>query len=223
MKINLPHRVAERKSKCWFAQLYPTLWISWTIAHQGPLVHRVLQARILEWVAVPFSEGYSPPRDRTWVSWIAGRLFTIWTKLVLVKVKHFTWLLTSPCAWHTVSPNKLKHLSLEQRMVYCQATQWDRWLMLWKAFAPWRVSAKYFLKDKWERGRVKGYAISLCTMLWQSGRFIPIPKKGNAKECSNYCSFALISQASQVLLKILQESQVSTIHQPWASRCSSWI
>ena len=34
--------------------------------------------------------------------------------------------------------------------------------------------------------------------------FIPIPKKGNAKECSNYCRIALISHASKVMLKILQ-------------------
>ena len=34
--------------------------------------------------------------------------------------------------------------------------------------------------------------------------FIPIPKKGNAKECSNYCTMALISHASKVMLKILQ-------------------
>ena len=34
--------------------------------------------------------------------------------------------------------------------------------------------------------------------------FIPIPKKGNAKECSNYCTIALISHASRVMLKILQ-------------------
>ena len=34
--------------------------------------------------------------------------------------------------------------------------------------------------------------------------FIPIPKKGNAKECSNYCTLALISHASKVMLKILQ-------------------
>ena len=33
---------------------------------------------------------------------------------------------------------------------------------------------------------------------------MPIPKKGNAKECSNYCSIALISHASKVMLKILQ-------------------
>ena len=34
--------------------------------------------------------------------------------------------------------------------------------------------------------------------------FIPIPKKGNAKDCSNYCTIALISHASKVMLKILK-------------------
>ena len=34
--------------------------------------------------------------------------------------------------------------------------------------------------------------------------FIPVPKKGNAKECSNYCTIAFISHASKVVLKILQ-------------------
>ena len=36
--------------------------------------------------------------------------------------------------------------------------------------------------------------------------FIPIPKKGNGKECSNYHTTALISQASKVILKILQDT-----------------
>ena len=44
----------------------------------GSSVHGILQTRILEWVAVPFSKGSSQPRDWTWVSCIAGRLFTIW-------------------------------------------------------------------------------------------------------------------------------------------------
>ena len=39
---------------------------------------------------------------------------------------------------------------------------------------------------------------------WKSPVFIPIPKKGNAKECSNYCTIVLISHASNVMLKILQ-------------------
>ena len=45
--------------------------------------------------------------------------------------------------------------------------------------------------------------------------FNPIPKKGNAKECSNYCTTALISQASKVMLKILQARlQQYVNHQP---------
>ena len=39
---------------------------------------------------------------------------------------------------------------------------------------------------------------------WKRSIFIPIPKKGNAKECSNYCTIALVSHASKVMLKILQ-------------------
>ena len=39
---------------------------------------------------------------------------------------------------------------------------------------------------------------------WKKSVFIPIPKKGNAKKCSNYCTIACTSQASKVMLKILQ-------------------
>ena len=41
---------------------------------------------------------------------------------------------------------------------------------------------------------------------WKQLGFITVPKKGNAKECSNYCMIALISHASKVVLKILQAS-----------------
>ena len=41
-------------------------------------VHGILQARILEWVAFPFSRGSSQPRDQTQVSHIAGGFFTSW-------------------------------------------------------------------------------------------------------------------------------------------------
>ena len=54
---------------------------------------------------------------------------------------------------------------------------------------------------------------SVCQQIWETQQwpqnwkrsvFIPIPKKGNAKECSNYHAIALISHASKVMLKILQ-------------------
>ena len=44
----------------------------------GSSVHSILEARILEWVAISFSRRSSRPRDRAWVSCTAGRLFTIW-------------------------------------------------------------------------------------------------------------------------------------------------
>ena len=43
----------------------------------GSSVHRILQARVLEWVAIPFSRGSSGPRDRTQVSYAAGRFSII--------------------------------------------------------------------------------------------------------------------------------------------------
>ena len=49
----------------------------WTVAHQALLSMGILQAQILEWVAMPSSRGSSPPRDRTQVSHFAGQFFTI--------------------------------------------------------------------------------------------------------------------------------------------------
>ena len=43
----------------------------------GSSVHGISQARIMEWVSIPFSRGSSRPRDRTPVSCIAGRFFTV--------------------------------------------------------------------------------------------------------------------------------------------------
>ena len=54
--------------------LRPHRLFSWP----GSSIHGIFQARVLEWVAISFSRGSSSPRERTWVSHIAGRLFTIW-------------------------------------------------------------------------------------------------------------------------------------------------
>ena len=47
----------------------------------------------------------------------------------------------------------------------------------------------------------------------ESSVFIPIPKKGNAKECSNYCKIVLISHASKVMLKIIQARPQQYVNQ----------
>ena len=62
---------------------------------------------------------------------------------------------------------------------------------------------------------------SICQQIWKTEQwpqdwkrsiFIPIPKKGNAKECSNYCTIPLISQASKIMLKILQARLQQYMH-----------
>ena len=63
---------------------------------------------------------------------------------------------------------------------------------------------------------------SICQKIWKTQQWpqdwkrsviIPIPKKGNAKECSNYCTIALISHTSKVMLKILQVSLQQHVNQ----------
>ena len=72
---------------------------------------------------------------------------------------------------------------------------------------------------------------SICQQIWKTQQwpqgwkravFIPIPKKGNAKECSNYHTIALISHTGKVMLKILQARLQQYVNCK-LPRCSSWI
>ena len=74
----------------------------------GSSVHGIFQASVLEWVAISFSRGSSRPRDRTQVSCIGGRCFTIWAIL--------PWKIP----W-TGEPGRLKFLGL-QRVWYTEHT-----------------------------------------------------------------------------------------------------
>ena len=96
----------KRQSKA-LAQSCPTLRDPMDCSLPGSSVHGILQARILEWVAISFSRISSQPRDWTWVSRIAGRHFTIWairkahritkhqtqlmTKTIMIKVQRAIW------------------------------------------------------------------------------------------------------------------------------------
>ena len=60
-------------------------------------VHGILQARILEWVAIPFSRWPFRPRDPTQVTCIAGRFFTVWA--ARIKGMHQLFLLISEIFW----------------------------------------------------------------------------------------------------------------------------
>ena len=94
-RLDLCHQ-AQRSAKdcqhqpacaCMCAWSCLTLCVPMDCSPPGSSVHGILQARILEWVAIPFSRGSSWPRDRTWVLCIAGRFAlqyveSSWTKPV---------------------------------------------------------------------------------------------------------------------------------------------
>ena len=72
----MPCNQSESESEV--TQLCPTLCDPMDCSPPGFSVHGILQARVLEWVAISFSRGSSKPRDRTQVSHIAGRRFNLW-------------------------------------------------------------------------------------------------------------------------------------------------
>ena len=65
------------KSESEVAQSCPTLCDPMVCSLSGFSIHGIFQARVLEWIAISFSRGSSRPRNRTWVSRIAGIRFTV--------------------------------------------------------------------------------------------------------------------------------------------------
>ena len=69
-------KTSQERLKVLAAQLCPILCNPMNCSPPGSFLHGILQARILEWVAIAFSRASSRPRDQTWVSCIVGRFFT---------------------------------------------------------------------------------------------------------------------------------------------------
>ena len=81
MHFHFSTKIWKQPRVCVLCELLSRVLLSvtpWTVAHQAPLPTGILQARVLEWVAMPSSRGSSPPRDQTQVSRTAGRFWTIW-------------------------------------------------------------------------------------------------------------------------------------------------
>ena len=82
------------KTETEVAQSRPTLCEPMDCSLRGSSIHGISQARILEWVAISFSRESSQPRDRSWVSHIVGRCFTIWAAWETVTISLLLLLLS---------------------------------------------------------------------------------------------------------------------------------
>ena len=160
----------------------------WTIAPRLT-IHGIFQVRILEWVAISFSRLFSKTRGRTQVSCITGRLSTSWA--------------TREALWWVI-------IHLEPDILECEVKWALGSITTNKASGGDGNPVELFQILKDDAVKVLH---SICQQIWKTQQwpqdwkrsvFIPSPKKGNAKECSNYCTIALISHASKVMLKILQ-------------------
>ena len=101
------------------------------------VIHGIFQARILEWVVIPFSRGSSWSKNRTQVSWIAGRLFTIWAtrealvwlmyckRLLLWKEKRHYFICTGTLFLRTLTCGHYEGNAQEKDTIFmCVCVNW---------------------------------------------------------------------------------------------------
>ena len=102
-KSQLADSVLESESEV--TQSCLTLWDPMDCSLSSSFIHRILQARILEGVAISFSRGSSRPRDQTRVSHIGGRRFNLWA----TREAHDSILEPQKASWQDQMINKLIH------------------------------------------------------------------------------------------------------------------
>ena len=191
--------------------MFDFLLIPWTVAHQAPLSMRFFQARIWEWVAISFSGGSSWLRDWTHVSCIGrSSLKTKQNKTLSYLGSPVTALLRDKyMPWKSPDNHDGVITHLEPDILECEVKWALGSITMNKASQDDGIPVELF--QIMEDDAVK-VLHSICQQIWETQQwpqdwkrsvFIPIPKKCNAKECSNYHTIALISHASKVMLKIL--------------------
>ena len=89
-QLNYQGSLNALKRKVLVAQSWPTFSDPMDCSLPGSSVHGILQARILDRIAISFSRESSQPRDWTWVTCIARRFFTVWATREVLRCQYFT-------------------------------------------------------------------------------------------------------------------------------------
>ena len=155
---------------CLVAQSCLTLCHPWTAACQIPLSMKILQAKILEWVAKPYSRGSSQPRNQTGVSCMAGRFFiraAQWN--YITKINHMTDIITmaphsSTLAWKipwTEEPGRLQSMG-PRRVGHDWATSLSLFTFI-HCRRKWQPTPVFLPGESQGRGSLVGYRLQGCT------------------------------------------------------------
>ena len=122
-------------------------------------VYGILQARILEWVAISFSRGSFPPRHWTWASCFAGRFFTIWATRQAQERRYL--INENVCERYEFCRKYLKACSFKTVTFHKHKRQLNLIVQIWASFLHWEktplnvrpaatiASALYMLWTKW--------------------------------------------------------------------------
>ena len=126
-------QLERKKVKVLVTQSCLTLCDTMDCSPPGSSVHGILQARILEWVAISFSRGSSQPRDWTQVSCIAGRRFTDWATRQERRSPYVQVYGGSPFfVWHPLLPHLSAYYSSGKHTYWTlRAKELELWLVLW--------------------------------------------------------------------------------------------
>ena len=160
-------------------QSCPTLWDPMDYT-----VHGILQARILEWVAFPFSRGFSQPGDQTQVSCIAGRFFTSWTIKTCFIAEDITE--NNSCYIFKNSCSSLQ--GLNQNIEFSYYLQFFLWVWQWMQVSMMYVTQEFYtltLAHDWPLAIWKfhlNYFTSLFDWMSAADKWVLIP-------CLLYLSF----------------------------------
>jgi len=117
------------------ARLCPTLCDPMDYSPPGSTVHGILQARILEYIAISFSRGSSRPRNRTQVSRIAGRLFNLWGTRVKKVMTNLDSILKSRDITLPTKVRLIKTMVFPLLVMY----RYERWTI--RKAEHWRIDA----------------------------------------------------------------------------------
>ena len=144
---------------CTCVQLFVTLW---SVVRHVPLSMEILQARILEWVAMPSSRGYSWPRNLTQVSCIAGRFFTCWATCGRLPLPHIRGSIICVFVYTYIymektNQNGNSHKIKTSKSLKPVYSRENTVLLTWKAKQPcWLVKIPSFKRNKKIQKRLRG-------------------------------------------------------------------